>query len=247
MTEPDFEPSINDDVARHLAKKQDVRRAWFYAMILGVALAAISVLATLLWVNSQNNVNKLATSNDSQINQFNYCQKALKTDPKCQQPVAQPAEKVVSGPQGIPGVQGNEGPMGPEGPQGPQGIQGVPGKPGTPGQTPACWLDATRCVGASGVTGKSGKDGATGAAGLNGKDGVNGKDGLNGLDGKDGINGKDGVDGKDGADGKDGKDGAPGPAGMECPTGYTAQQVEVMTGAVPPANATLWACVLGNP
>jgi hypothetical protein len=161
-----------------------------------VALTAAAVFATLFWANSQNNADRLAQTNDAQRQQFITCQDLPKTDVRCQTPVAPPAKEVVTGPQGIQGVQGITGEMGPPGPQGPQGPPGPMGKPGTPGQPPACWLDATRCVGATGPTGKQGQQGEKGEQGLPGKDGVDGKDGTDGTNGINGTNGTNGVDGK---------------------------------------------------
>lgn len=111
---------------------------------------------------------------------------------------------VKEGPVGPPGEPGAAGPQGPPGPQGPAGRDGI---------TPACVLQANRCVGATGATG------AIGPQGVAGKDGVNGKDGLNGKDGEDGAAGPAGPAGKDGVDGTNGTDGAPGPAGPAGPQG----------------------------
>ena len=219
---------LEDDVKRHLDRRRAVRSAWKYAAVLMVALVLIAVLSTLLWVKSSNDVDKLAQSNDSQIDQFEYCKKAPKTDPKCQEPVSEPAAKVVEGP---PGIQGDRGIEGPEGPQGPPGVRGPQG---LPGNSPRCLLEPSRCVGASGPSGKNGVDGKDGATGAAGKDGADGKDGES-------IKGDPGTPGTDGKDGVDGKDGAPGPL---CPEGYTSRDVIIKEADV---ETTIRACVLPSP
>lgn len=193
------EPTLEDSVANSQAKRTAIRKAWIYAAILGVALACICVLATLLWVRSTNNLAAVSESNDAGISQFEYCKKAPKTDPRCQEPVSKPADKIIQGPQGIQGVQGIQGIQGPDGPPGPPGAQG---KQGLPGNSPRCLLEPSRCQGAAGTNGKDGLNGKDGVNGLDGKDGANGLDGKDGADGKDGTNGTDGKDGKDGVDGK---------------------------------------------
>lgn len=187
------ETPIQEDVARHVDRQRYVRRAWQFGVLLVVALVCISCLATLLWVQSDANVIRLSRSNDSQISQFEYCQKALKTDPKCKEPVSEPAAKVIEGPRGLQGVEGPIGPVGPEGPQGPPGARGPQG---LPGNSPRCLLEPSRCVGPAG---------ASGQPGIAGKDGEDGADGVDGTDGADGVDGQDGTDGADGKDGIDGK------------------------------------------
>lgn len=109
------ERPIEQEVQLLQAKRDDVRRAWRFAAVLMVALVLISVLSTLLWVQSRGDVTKLAKSNDSQISQFEYCAKPTtpKNDPRCQKPVGTPAEKVIQGPQGVQGIQGIQGEPGP--------------------------------------------------------------------------------------------------------------------------------------
>jgi Collagen triple helix repeat (20 copies) len=209
-------PATSEAIDRRAAKRKRDTRLFIFGAVAFIAVLTAAVLATLLWANSQNNVNRLAQSNDAQRSQFEYCMTAPKTDPRCQQAVAPPADKVVQGPQGIQGVQGLQGEQGPPGPQGPPGIQG---KQGLPGNSPRCLLEPSRCVGAAGTNGKDGVDGA------DGKDGTNGLDGKDGLNGKDGADGKDGTNGVDGKDGANGKDGEPGPP----PTSWTWTDTQGVT------------------
>jgi hypothetical protein len=236
------------ELADALHRREDVRKADRTKLILGavafVSVLAAAILATLFWANSQNNANRLAASNDAGIVQFEYCKKAPKTDPRCQQPVAQPAEKVVSGPQGVQGIQGIAGR---DGAQGPQGIQG---KQGVPGVTPPCLSTASRCQGSPGIPGIDGKPGLAGKDGANGVDGKNGLDGKNGTNGLDGKDGAPGVAGKDGKDGVDGKDGEPGPdtSAIKCTAaGGTWSTLTVLVPADPPdmtATRQISTCVI---
>lgn len=242
----DNEQPVQDDVARHLDRARYVRRSWIFGGVLLVALLLIAVLATLLWTNSQGNVNRLAQSNDAQRNQFEYCKTAPKTDPKCQAPVAQPAEKVVQGPQGIQGVPGLQGERGPEGPQGPPGPQGPRGPQGLPGNSPRCLLEPTRCTGAAGPQGPAGPQGVQGEKGPQGDAGDTGAKGDQGEVGPAGPAGPAGPQGEVGPQGPAGPAGPQGPPGdpAACPTGFTAQKVTIAdTSETPPTQKTIWACV----
>jgi hypothetical protein len=236
------ERPLDDVVANHRAKQDNVRRAWIYASILMVALVCISILTTLLLVRSEGNVNKLSEATDAQIDQFEYCQTAPKNDPKCQDPVSEPATKIVEGPRGLTGMSGERGEKGEKGDPGTPCLPSNPqcrGPRGVAGPTPTCMLLPTRCQGA---VGRNGKDGAPGKDGLDGASGKDGLDGTDGVDGKDGVDGTDGVDGKDGQDGAPGKDGAPGPT---CEPGSTPQKKQVITTEEPMG---LWVivCVLAE-
>lgn len=128
-----------------------------------------------------------------------------------------------TGPQGVQGIRGPQGPAGPAGPQGPPGPQG---KPGTNGVTPACWFDASKCVGPNGAAGKDGSDGA---------DGI---DGAQGPPGPEGPAGPQGPAGTDGADGKDGAKGDP---------GYPFTFAFVVPGALPNDPGTTYSCTVTGP
>lgn len=95
---------------------------------------------------------------------------------------------------------------GPAGATGATGEQGIAGRDGRDGITPACWFEASQCVGPQGPAGTDGQDGA---------------DGIDGQDGADST--VPGPQGPAGADGADGQDGAPGPA---CPPGYEPRVIE---------------------
>lgn len=104
------------------------------------------------------------------------------------------------GPQGLPGAQGPTGAAGSQGVAGPVGATGAPGEPGPPG-----------------AEGSPGPAGASGASGSNGADGASGPSGPSGPAGPSGAKGDQG---------DTGPQGSPGPA---CPSGYTPQQVTVLT------------------
>jgi hypothetical protein len=184
--------------ARH-AKNKWRTRAWIFGIIAMVAILAAGLL-TILYLNDSRN--QVAATSDAQRQQFITCQDLPKTDPRCQQPVAPPAQEVIKGAQGIPGVQGIQGPPGPQGVQGPQG---PPGSPGKNGITPPCVLMLGGCKGTKGDKGDSVK-GDKGDKG----DSVKGDKGDPGTDGKDGepclptnpeCRGPQGPQGTQGADG----------------------------------------------
>lgn len=210
------------ELAVALHRRADVRRSTRNMVILGsvafVSVLTAAVLGTLLWMNSQDNVNRLATSNNAQISQFEYCKKAPKTDPNCQQPVSQPAEEIIRGPQGVQGAIGPSGPPGPPGPSGPPGTQGKPGV------TPPCLSTTSRCQGSPGIPGVAGANGVNGVDGVDGVDGKNGENGKSyGCDGnvvdadhpaatcpgQPGVPGQPGANGKDGTNGTNGENGPP--------------------------------------
>lgn len=245
------ETPVQDEVARHRDRNADVRRAWRFAIVLMVACVLISILSTLLWVRSRGDVNKVSQSNDAQISQFEYCQKPTtpKTDPRCQKPVGEPAQKIVQGPQGVQGIQGIQGEPGPQGPQGPPGPPGARGPQGLPGNSPRCLLEPARCTGPSGPAGPAGPQGETGKTGAQGEQGEQGEKGDQGATGETGPQGPAGPEGPQGPQGPAGPAGPAGPQGppgMSCPQGYTAKQVTVSQDTMPPSTVTLWACVQGE-
>lgn len=77
------------------------------------------------------------------------------------------------------------------------GPQGPAGRDGRDGITPACWFEASQCVGPAGPQGPAGEDGADSTV--------------------------PGPQGPAGPAGSDGQDGAPGPA---CPAGYEPRVIE---------------------
>lgn len=89
------------------------------------------------------------------------------------------------------------------------GATGATGRDGRDGITPACWFEASRCVGSVGPQGPAGADGQ------DGQDGANGADGQAGADST--------TPGPQGPAGSDGRDGAPGPA---CPPEYEPRVME---------------------
>jgi hypothetical protein len=240
------ERPIQDDVARHLDRTKYVRRAWIFGTVAAVAILLLAVVSTVFWIESRGDVTKLAQSNDKQINQFEYCKTAPKNDPKCQEPVSQPAEKVVQGPQGIQGIPGLQGERGPEGPVGPPGPQGPRGPQGLPGNSPRCLLEPTRCIGATGPQGPAGPQGEQGEKGAQGDTGDTGATGATGEAGPAGSAGPAGPQGEVGPTGPAGPAGPQGPPGdpATCPTGFAAQKVTIAdTSETPPASKTIWACV----
>lgn len=133
------------------------------------------------------------------------------------------------GPTGPQGIQGVRGPQGPPGAQGPQGPPGPQGKPGTNGITPACWFDASKCVGPNGAAGK---------------DGSNGADGTDGSQGPPGPQGEQGDPGPQGPVGPAGQDGAKGDKGDP---GYPFTFVFSVPGALPSDPATTYSCTVAGP
>lgn len=89
-------------IARHKAASKWRVVTAVLAVISIPALLAASVLATVLYMSSQGNVEKLADSNDRQIQQFTDCKTLPKNDPRCQQPVAPPASEITTPPAVIP-------------------------------------------------------------------------------------------------------------------------------------------------
>jgi len=185
------------------------------ALIAGLLIFAVGGTVCFIFFLRQNQaIDQLATSVDTLRGQQEYCSRPTvkKSDPKCQEPAAPPAKEII-GQQGIPGNQGNQGPQGIQGIQGPPGIQG---RQGLPGNSPACLLEPSRCIGASGSEGKPGA--ASTVPGPDGKEGKPGADST--VPGPDGKEGKPGADSTvPGPDGKEGKPGAdstvPGPPGAD--------------------------------
>lgn len=247
MTDEERPPEIVEALHKREAKKQADRRLIVIGAVAFVAVLVAAVLATLLWTNSQANVNRLAQTNDAQRSQFEYCKTAPKNDPKCQTAVAPPAEKVVQGPQGIQGIQGIQGEQGPPGPQGPRGIQGLPGN------SPRCLLEPSRCVGASGPAGPEGPQGDQGVQGKQGEQGEQGATGDKGDQGEVGPAGPAGPQGEQGPAGTQGPQGDVGPAGPDksleaCTTaGGTLKTLQVLSPADPPqqnVTSSILVCVL---
>jgi len=250
----DEDPQTQDLGDRTLQRKKDrinERKTAAVALIAALIMVLIGAVVGLIFLLRQNQaISQLGASVDVLRSQQEYCSqpKVTKTDPQCQEPAAPPAKEII-GKQGVPGGQGVQGIQGPPGPQGIQGPPGIQGVRGLPGSSPACLLEPSRCIGATGqpgavstVPGPKGEEGKPGAdSTVAGPQGEQGKPGADST-----VAGPEGQAGKPGADstvpGPQGKQGPPGP---DCPTGSTLQKQQVVTTEAP---LGIWvvACVLDD-
>lgn len=223
MTQED--PKIEGLGDRTLQAKQarrNDRKMAAAALMAAVAILVVGGIIGSIFLFKQSHdisaqsraINQLGSSVDTLRGQQEYCSqpKVPKSDPRCQTPAAPPAKEII-GAQGVPGDQGVQGPQGAQGVQGIQGVPGVPGQrgpQGLPGSSPACLLEVSRCVGATGAEGKPGASSTIpGPTGLEGKPGA-----ASTVPGPAGPDGKQGVPGGDST-----VPGPVGPAGPEGPKG----------------------------
>jgi hypothetical protein len=198
-------PTGQDPAAKHVAPS--LRWRLVVTMILGAILVLLALIVLALYGANRND--KAKTSEQTLGDLAGQVKAACVANPVDARKVfgdvcgkAKEIDERPVGEKGDPGPAGAQGPIGPQGIQGPPGIQGPRGPIGITGQSPACFLEPSKCVGPKGAAGSDGEDGTQGPQGDTGATGATGDQGVPGVDG---VDGKDGVDGAAGVDGKDGR------------------------------------------